>query len=109
VVPLDDAHTVTIRRITRREYNDALSKSYRMTVAPGGQPDWTVDAVAFSDLLLKAAITAWDGPEFDGEPPTPANIDRLPRDLLDPVAKANDDWNRGLSADERNLLTAPSS
>ena len=73
VIDLGGGNTVTLRKPTFADAVAAQSASAR-TVG-------TAIVLDYPRLRLetvKRTVIAWDGPDFDGQPPTPENIEALP-------------------------------
>lgn len=83
VVDLGDGNTVTLRKPTFGDTNAANSAS--MHAVDGGlQLDWPRYRVE----VFKRCIVAWDGPNFDGQPPTSENVDKLPIEIGNKLVEA---------------------
>ncbi len=73
VVDLGGGNTATVRKLSFGEHQQATSQAARL-----------VDGVLQVDYpklrleVAKVATVAWDGPDFDGQPATPANVEALP-------------------------------
>jgi len=83
IVELDGGNTVTLRKPTFGDTNAANSVS--MHVVDGGfQLDWPRYRVE----VLKRCIVAWEGPDFEGQLPTPENVDKLPIEIGSKLTEA---------------------
>ena len=92
VVDLEGGNTVTIKRVTYGERQEAASKSVR-----GG----LLDTPRYQMELLCRAVVSWEGPDFEGRPASAENIAELPGYIADKlVSEAN--ALAELTADEGN-------
>lgn len=83
VVDLGDGNTVTLRKVTFEQYAEAQGLTTKV-VGDGLRLDWP----RFRAELLKRAVESWEGPGFEGKPPTPENIGALPWEIGDKLADA---------------------
>ena len=91
-VELGGGNTVTIKRVTYGERQEAASKSVK-----GG----ILDMPRYQMELLCRAVVSWEGPDFEGRPASAENIAELPGYIADKlVSEAN--ALAELTADEGN-------
>lgn len=112
VVELDEAHRVTVRKLTYGERQQCLSRAMKVhaTPTPGKGPgrqqaldstELTLDAALLASEQVKAALVSWEGPNFEGRPATGDNLMLLPAEIVDVISRAADELNAGLSAEEK--------
>jgi len=82
VIDLDGGNTVTLRKVTFEQYAEAHSKASKI-VDDGLRLDWPL----FRVEVLKRAVVSWEGPGFEGQPPTPENIAALPWEIGNKLAE----------------------
>lgn len=100
----DDGNRVTIRRLTFGESQQVLSESTRFDIV--GQ-EAQLDFAKNQMLKLQKSIVSWDGPGFEGLPPTAENIARLPNEVGQRIVMEVDALNAALSDAEKKPLGAP--
>lgn len=98
VIRLDDANTVTIRRLTFGESQQVLSESIVFNVIT---LESSFDFARNQASKLERAIVSWEGPGFDGRPVTPENIAALSPEIGQRIMKAVDALNEGLTDTEQ--------
>lgn len=96
--PLDDNHTVTYRKLSYGERQKLTSEC--MTFNPITQ-DMDIDYARFTLEALKKRLVGWAGPEFDGAPCTPENIERLSIETADQIVAIVDGKDEVLSDEEK--------
>lgn len=109
VVEIDEAHRVTVRKLTYGERQQCLSRAMKVhaAAAPGKgrqameTTELTLDAALLASEQVKAALVSWEGPNFEGRPATGDNLMLLPADIVDMISRAADELNAGLSAEEK--------
>lgn len=99
-VHLDDANSVTIRKLSTGTRQNILSKSSRMLV---GSQDLSLDFGIYRIEQLRAGIVSWSGPEFEGVAVNTAFIDALDPAIADKILAALDEFNAPLSEDEKKV------
>ena len=82
VVDLGDGNTVTLRKVTFAQYAEAQSAATHI-VGEALQLDWP----RLRAEVLKRAVQAWEGPGFDGQPPTAESIGALPWEVGNKLAE----------------------
>ena len=97
VVDLGDGNTVTLQKATFGDSQEAQSRSMRVKEDKTLELDWP----RYRLEMLKRSIASWDGPGFDGQPPTGENVEALPPDIGGKLAEEAMSIST-LSADEGN-------
>lgn len=82
VVDLGDGNTVTLRKVSFAQYAEAQSAATHIA-DESLQLDWP----RLRMEVLKRAVATWDGPGFDGLPPTAENIGNLPWEIGNKLAE----------------------
>lgn len=97
-VQIDGENTVTVRRLTYGESQAVVGESTVMDLrTQQGQIDFSRHQIA----RLIRAIVAWDGPGFEGRPVTRENIEALPVNVGNAIARAVSEINGELTEPER--------
>ena len=91
-VDLGGGNTVTIKRVTYGERQEAASKSVK-----GG----ILDMPRYQMELLCRAVVSWEGPDFEGRPASTENIAELPGYIADKLGSEANALAE-LTADEGN-------
>jgi hypothetical protein len=73
-VDLGDGNTATLRKPTFGDSQAAASPAARVK----GDGNILMDWPRYRMELLKLCLVSWDGPGFEGRPPTGENIEALP-------------------------------
>jgi hypothetical protein len=73
-VDLDGGNTVTIKRVTYGERQEAASKAVKAGM---------LDMPRYQLELLCRAVVSWDGPDFEGRPASAENVAELPGYIAD--------------------------
>lgn len=81
-VDLGGGNTATLRKASFADTARAQSAAARWE-GTELKLDWPLYRLE----LVKATLTGWDGPDFDGQPPTPENIAALPATVGEKLAK----------------------
>lgn len=98
VVAIDGENTVTIRKLTFGEAQEVLSVATAFdVVAQDAQFDFAKSQLG----KLERAIVSWDGPGFEGQPVTPANLRALPPEVGRILVQAVEEFNKGLTEEEQ--------
>jgi hypothetical protein len=98
VVEIDDENSVTVQRLTHGQKQAILVDAAKLASGDG-----LVMGIATQGAMLKAAITAWDGPGFEGKPVTPENIEALPPEVADTIAEQAGELLAGVTDDEKKV------
>lgn len=94
----EDGNRITLKRLTFGESQQVLSESTVFDiVTQGAQLDFAKNQM----LKLQKAIVAWEGPGFEGLPPTAENIARLPNEVGQRIVMEVDALNAALSDAEK--------
>ena len=97
-VKLDDENSVTIKRLTFGQRQSIMSKALA-----GADDNMVIVQFTMQAELLKVAIQSWAGPEFDGQPVTPENIELLPSHIADEILNQADDFLKGIDEAEKKV------
>jgi hypothetical protein len=79
-VDLGGGNTVTVRKLSFGEHQQALS----LSTLPGG----ALDNVRYALEVAKRAVVAWQGDGFEGKEATAANVAALPTEIGAKIANA---------------------
>lgn len=110
-------NSVVLRKWTAKERQLVSSLSMapidviatQIAVKDGGRPTILIDMPRQRIESVKVCVQSWSGPDFEGLPVSPENVERLPPDILDTLADACDQLNQGLSDDLKNASGKPTS
>jgi hypothetical protein len=97
--PLDDNHTVTYRKLSWGERQKLDQRVYDSSIPITQDAD--IDYAKFQLESLKRRLVGWAGPEFDGLPCTPANIEQLSIEAADAILAVVDGKEEVLSDEEK--------
>jgi hypothetical protein len=98
IITIDNENTITIRKLTFGEAQEVLSVATAFdVVAQDAQFDFAKSQLG----KLERAIVSWDGPGFEGQPVTPANLRALPPEIGRVLVKAVEEFNQGLTEQEQ--------
>lgn len=103
VVDLGGGNSVTLRSLTFGERQELQSRCMKIGASMNGKnsgAEAAFDVALMQRLTWQKAISAWDGPGFEGRPVTAENIDALPAWLLDQLTPEYNSL-EGLSAEEK--------
>lgn len=98
VKQLDEQHTVTARKLSFGERQRLTSEC--MTFNPLTQ-DMDIDYAKFQLESMKKRLAGWSGPEFDGVPCTPENVEKLAPEVADKILGLIDGREDALGDDEK--------
>jgi hypothetical protein len=96
--PLDDSHTITYRKLAWGERQRLTSEC--MTFNPINQ-EADIDYAKFQLEALKKRLVGWAGPEFDGLPCTPENIEKLSIEAAEAISAIVDGRDEVLTDEEK--------
>ena len=91
----DDGNTVTVKRPTVAERNNAIS------VGVSSSSEANLQAMRIQNEMLKAIVVSWDGPGFEGREVSEANIMNLPSWLSDHIVDSAESFLNPLTDDEK--------
>lgn len=94
----DDDHTITFKKLSYGENQRVMSKCMRMD--PRSQ-EANVDLALYTLERLKARLISWSGPEFEGFPCTPENIEKLEPEIANTLGELMGDATEELTDDEK--------
>lgn len=94
VVDLGDGNRVTIRKLPYGENLEILSRA----MTPNGH----LDAFQHARYRMRACITEWEGPGFEGRKCNKENIDALPQEIAARINDAISGLNKEVTEDEGN-------
>jgi hypothetical protein len=95
---LDDANSITYRKLSYGARQKLISKC--SAVNPFTQ-EASIDFSLLSLEIFKARMVSWDGPDFEGFPCTPANIEALEQETAQAILALMGETNEELDADEK--------
>lgn len=114
VIELDEANTVTIRRLNwkqKKRIQDVMMRpALNMDIAGESQQRLTsqFDMVGAQAETLRLGIAAWSGPGFEGQEPNAENVLDLPEEIADRILKEIDGFNTVTDAEKKALTGASS-
>lgn len=103
-IAIDAENKITVVAPTYAQVQAANSKAMKMTMGidgTGGGVDF--DMAAMEVELMKACISSWEGPGFDGRPVTVENICALPSFVIEAIRPAVNALTKGMSETEKKL------
>ncbi len=99
-VELPGGNRATVRKLSYGEQQEVISAAGRIEWT-GGRPEPVMDVARLRQEQTRRSVCAWEGPDFEGRPCTPANVDALPADIGNLLEAAAERVNMRLTDEEK--------
>lgn len=99
-VEIDAENSVVVRKMTYGEQQKIIGANNQIEMDQDNTRKSVLDVAGMRADQLVACIVSWEGPGFEGRPPTRANILALPPEIAEIIDKKVQELNTSVTEEE---------